>query len=318
MTMKEAEFYKKLNDKKVHCTLCPHSCIIENGETGICKVRMNVNGKLKNLLYNNPKKFYLRKIEDFSVYHVKPWSYFLGLDVSGTNLVLKNDDLYNPEEDETISLPSAKVYSEAEKKKATGIILNEDEPLINYEYIKEVLKKSDKINLLRTYGYVEEEPLLELIPYLKGVVIDIKSMTPDFYENFYSADLDDILSNLKLLKRHNIWIEVFFEILPNMDESVYDVRKLTAWILNNLGAETPLHIYAKDNTKIQDTLKKMRKTSMDAGMYYVYLDLPNFDEGRSTFCPNCKKIVIERKSGAIINSLLDGRCKCNREIEGIW
>ncbi len=49
--MKEALFYKQLDNKKVRCLLCPHNCILAEGKRGFCGVRHNENGKLYTLAY---------------------------------------------------------------------------------------------------------------------------------------------------------------------------------------------------------------------------------------------------------------------------
>ncbi|NOR75510.1 MAG: radical SAM protein, partial [Draconibacterium sp.] len=49
--MHEAQFYTKLKNNKVLCELCPWDCKLETGQTGVCKVRTNENGKLVTLVY---------------------------------------------------------------------------------------------------------------------------------------------------------------------------------------------------------------------------------------------------------------------------
>ena len=47
----EAAFYNKLEDGAVECQLCSHQCLLQPGEMGICKCRVNEDGVLidKNL-----------------------------------------------------------------------------------------------------------------------------------------------------------------------------------------------------------------------------------------------------------------------------
>jgi len=50
--MKEAMFYKQLEDKTVNCNLCSHHCSrIAESKRGICGVRENREGKLYSLVY---------------------------------------------------------------------------------------------------------------------------------------------------------------------------------------------------------------------------------------------------------------------------
>jgi len=59
---------------------------------------------------------------------------------------------------------------------------------------------------------------------------------------------------------------------------------------------------------------------LDAGIKYVYTGNLQDEDGESTFCPNCKKLLIKRRIFSIIeNNLKKGKCpKCNLKIEGFW
>jgi pyruvate formate lyase activating enzyme len=86
MVFKEAKFYKSIGDKIVACKLCPHNCIIGNGEDGNCNVKRNVNGKLKSMNYGKPYMSTWKKVEDNSVYHFFPGSEVLNVACPGNNL----------------------------------------------------------------------------------------------------------------------------------------------------------------------------------------------------------------------------------------
>ncbi|MEM2935000.1 MAG: AmmeMemoRadiSam system radical SAM enzyme, partial [Candidatus Thermoplasmatota archaeon] len=47
---REAKFWS-VKDGRIQCNLCPHNCIIKEGERGICGVREARNGKLLTLIY---------------------------------------------------------------------------------------------------------------------------------------------------------------------------------------------------------------------------------------------------------------------------
>ncbi|MFH7909407.1 MAG: hypothetical protein QXY29_00125 [Candidatus Aenigmatarchaeota archaeon] len=58
-----AKFWKKIKNKNVKCELCPRFCIIKENETGFCKVRKNINGKLYSLVYGKPTSVAIDPIE---------------------------------------------------------------------------------------------------------------------------------------------------------------------------------------------------------------------------------------------------------------
>ena len=51
---KEALYYRKINNNTVQCELCPHRCILRNGQRGFCRVRLNRNGILYSLVFGKP------------------------------------------------------------------------------------------------------------------------------------------------------------------------------------------------------------------------------------------------------------------------
>jgi pyruvate formate lyase activating enzyme len=51
MAERTAYHWRKLEDERVECTLCPHRCKVKPGATGICRVRANREGQLLTLNY---------------------------------------------------------------------------------------------------------------------------------------------------------------------------------------------------------------------------------------------------------------------------
>ena len=52
-TVHEMMIYEKLYDDKVRCGLCERKCLISPGQKGVCKTRLNVDGKLYTLVYGD-------------------------------------------------------------------------------------------------------------------------------------------------------------------------------------------------------------------------------------------------------------------------
>ncbi len=46
-----AKHWKKLDDDKVQCLLCPHNCVIGNSKSGLCLIRKNIDGMLQQTAY---------------------------------------------------------------------------------------------------------------------------------------------------------------------------------------------------------------------------------------------------------------------------
>ena len=83
--MHEAQFYIKGADLKVECQLCPFYCVLNEGQTGNCKVRVSKNGKLFTLVYNKIAALGIDPIEKKPLYHFYPGTTVFSLGSVGCN-----------------------------------------------------------------------------------------------------------------------------------------------------------------------------------------------------------------------------------------
>lgn len=89
--LKEALYYQKLDEKqkKVWCQLCPRGCTIGNGETGFCRARKNIDGRLYSLGYAQPCAIHVDPIEKKPFFNVYPKTLSFSLASAGCNLRCK-------------------------------------------------------------------------------------------------------------------------------------------------------------------------------------------------------------------------------------
>jgi pyruvate formate lyase activating enzyme len=68
------------------------------------------------------------------------------------------------------------------------------------------------------------------------------------------------------------------------------------------------------------TLRRAREIGYEAGLRYVYEGNIPGEGGESTYCPNCKQLLIMRFGFKIMKMhCADGRCfKCGYTLEGVW
>ncbi len=84
--MKIADYFETLDSKRVSCILCPHNCIIENGKSGFCRVRKNINGVLYSLNYGKISAVNVDSIEKKPLFHFYPGKKILSIGSIGCNL----------------------------------------------------------------------------------------------------------------------------------------------------------------------------------------------------------------------------------------
>lgn len=244
--MKEALFYEAKDNLKVHCHLCPHNCIIAEGRIGLCGVRKNSQGKLYSLNYGEITSLNLDPIEKKPLYHFHPGKFILSIGTKGCNLSCPFCQNWTISKD--LSVATQKVTSEfiverAKKIDSFGIAYTYNEPFIWYEFVLDTAKLAKKEgleNVLVTNGYINPEPLGEILPLIDAMNIDLKSIEEKFYINICAGKLSPVLETIKQSSRF-CHIELTNLIIPTLNDSEENFTKLVDWIYENIGDSVPLH-----------------------------------------------------------------------------
>ena len=243
--MKEALYWEK-TDGAVHCLLCPHDCKIVNGVTGICGVRRNIDGKLYSLVYGETTSVSLDPIEKKPLYHYHPGEYILSLGTKGCNF--KCPFCQNWAISQNPEAPSEKVTPEwvikkAKECKSFGIAYTYNEPFIWYEFVLDTAKLAKKEgleNVLVTNGYVNHEPLEEMLPFIGAMNIDLKSIDDEFYRKYCKGSLEPVLYTIKRSCK-DCHVELTNLVITGLNDSDDDFSRLVDWIYENVGVDVPLH-----------------------------------------------------------------------------
>ena len=302
---------------------------------GKCRIRKNINGKLYALTYNKPAVINIDPIEKKPLYHFLPGTKSLSIGMNGCNFSCENCQNW------TLSQSGLGVYyskeiktdyiiNQAQECKCPSISYTYSEPFVSWEYVYEIAKlarnKGIK-NVTVSNGFINPVPLNKLCKYLDGSNIDLKSIDNEFYKKICGARLEPVLEAIKIMHKNKVWIELTNLLIPGLNTQEQEIKKLVNWIVENLGKNVPVHFTAFfPQYKLADleptdleTLRKAKKTAEDAGIKFVYVgNLPD-KEGNNTYCPKCKKLLIERRGFSVIkNNLKGGKCICGEKIPGVW
>jgi pyruvate formate lyase activating enzyme len=225
----------------------------------------------------------------------------------------------------------AELVREAKQSNAPTIAYTYTEPTIFYEYMLETAKlaRAQGIkNIMHSNGYINEEPLRELAKYLDAANIDLKGFSDDYYSKMAEGTVEPVLRSLKILKDAGVHLEITTLVLAGYNDEPETMRKMCRWIKENLGGDVPLHFsrafpmykLTGINPTPVETLEKARQIAMECGLKYVYIGNVAGHPAENTYCPKCKKIVIERRGYFVgENNIVDGRCRfCQEEIKGVW
>lgn len=282
MTPKEALFYEALPDGKVHCLLCPQSCRIDDGKVGFCRVRKNIKGKLYSLIYGQITSLALDPIEKKPLYHFHPGKYILSIGTKGCNLACPFCQNWTISQDDSVateSITSQELIKKAKELNSFGIAYTYNEPFIWYEFVLDtamLAKKEGLENVLVTNGFVNLEPLEKILPLIDAMNIDLKSIEDDFYRKVCRGRLNPVLETIKRAHK-SCHIELTNLIIPTLNDSEDNFRRLVDWIYDNLGGEVPLHFsryfpcYKCDIPSTDINTLKLAEKIAKKKLKYVYL-----------------------------------------------
>jgi len=321
--MKEAQYYEKLDGQRVRCKLCPHGCLIAEGKTGLCRVRLNEGGTLYSVIYGRVTSVAMDPIEKKPLYHFHPGTAILSLGTMGCNFACMFCQNYTIAQMDAATRPlsSQDAVQAALANDSIGIAYTYNEPFIWFEYVLETAKlarENGLKNVLVTNGYVQQEPLNELLPFVDALNIDIKSIRPEFYKKICRGSLEPVLETCKTASKAAL-VEVTNLIIPGHNDGDDDFEKLAAWIAENMGRQTPAHLSAyfpcwkmTAPPTPQATLERAYEI-FARHLDYVYLGNVRSRKGADTVCRSCGATLIERVgyNTSVVGLAEDGKCaKC--------
>jgi len=336
VTLTEARYYRPTG-KSVQCTLCPKFCVIPEGEAGFCRVRVNKGRKLYTQVYGQPCSVAFHPMEQGPIFHAYPGARCLALATAGCNLRCKycqnwQMSQFSAEETDNYDLPPDKVIEMAREYKCEAVVFAYTEPIVYFEYAIDTAKAAKAAGLktvLVTAGYADIQPLRDFCRYMDVIRIDLKGFREDFYRDVVDGTLQPVLNAIKAVHKEDVWLEIVDPIVPGFNDDPDEIKDMSKWLLDNIGADVPLHFlrffpaYKMRNhpPTPEKVLNRARNIAMETGLKYVYLgNLPGSD-GENTFCPNCGKRLIKRTGylGITENNIVKNKCRfCGYQIPGIW
>jgi len=281
--MKEASFYRRLEDKNVVCELCPNNCFIPEGFTGWCGVRHNKKGKLYSLNYEKPVAIAIDPVEKKPLKFFHSGEKILSIGTYGCNLHCKNCQNFGISQAEyfkdkikyTKTVSAKEIIKRTKEAGLKLIAFTYNEPTIFYEYMIEIAKLAKKAKIktvLVSNGMIAEEPLKELLPYLDAANIDVKSFKNSFYKEVSSslaiAPILTLKNTLKTLFEAGVHLELTHLVIPDYS-SKQEVDEICKWVKNELSSEVPIHLsrffpYYKMNNKPATDIKFLKELEKTA------------------------------------------------------
>lgn len=337
-TLAPARYGRNLSDGRVRCDLCPHHCLLRDGERGICHVRAARGGRLETAAFGRIGGLSADPIEKKPLYHMLPGTRTLSFGAIGCNLscaFCQNASISRPRDERGLRLAARPedIAGAAVRAGCPSVSFTYNEPIVSFEFTlatAAACRERGLRTIAVTAGYIEREPAREFFGLMDAANVDLKAFSEGFYRRFCGARLAPVLRALERIHEHSrCHVELTTLLIPGANDGDEAIRRMTRWAASRLGPDTPWHFTAffpahrlTDRPPTPpDTLRRAREIALSEGIRYAYTGNLSDDEGQSTWCPGCGDRLVERSGyrTRVLGLSPEGACaRCGQAIPGLW
>ncbi|MBU6239861.1 MAG: AmmeMemoRadiSam system radical SAM enzyme [Planctomycetes bacterium] len=320
---------------RIVCDLCPRQCRMKEGDRGFCFVRKIENNQLMLDTYGRSTGFCIDPIEKKPLNHFYPGSSVLSFGTAGCNLgcqFCQNWDISKSREVAKLSeiAEPATIARAAKELGCKSVAFTYNDPVIWAEYAIDTAAACHELGIATvavTAGYIMPQARREFYAQMDAANVDLKAFTEDFYRRITYSHLDPVLDTLRYLKHEtDVWFEITNLIIPSLNDSHDELKSMCDWILRELGDDVPVHFSAfhPDFRMLErprtphETLLAAHQIATEAGIRYAYVGNVHDKKHASTYCYQCKSLLIERDWYDLGSYNLSGNLcrKCGAEQSG--
>lgn len=323
------EWWRRMEDGRVRCDLCPRGCSLREGQRGFCYVRQARGGAIALTSYGRASGFCVDPIEKKPLHHFYPGTSALSFGTAGCNLgcrFCQNWDISKARSLDGLgawAAPGAVARAAADAG-CRSVAFTYNDPVVFAEYAIDCAEAAHALGLKTvavSAGYISPAARRAFFAPMDAANIDLKAFEPQFYRKLCLADLAPVLDTLRYIRYETeVWLEVATLLIPGHNDSPEEVARLCGWFVEHLGADVPLHLTAfHPDYRLQDvsptpaaTLVRAREQALAAGLRYVYTGNVSDPRGQSTACAACGALLIERDGYRVGRWGLDARGRCAR------
>ena len=332
----EALLQEELGEGVVECHVCPRLCRVAPGKSGVCRARVNEDGKLYAITYGKVCSVAADPIEKKPLYHFFPRTTVLSLGSVGCNFACRdcqNWQIAHADPAEAArdlrDLPIRNLSVLAAHNECQGVAWTYNEPTIWLEYILDGAQAAHEHGLytvMVTNGYITEDALAVLGPHIDAYRVDVKGFSDAQYKELCRIpEMLPVLEAAERAKReYGCHVEIVTNVVPTFNDDEATLSGIATWIVERLGPETPWHVtrfmphleFAHLPSTPIATLEGAAKLGRDAGLDFVYVGNVPGHEGENTVCPGCRRLLVRRTGYAVEDVALRGTfcAMCGRDV----
>ena len=323
----EAVLWEPRDQQVTQCNLCNFRCRVAEGKMGMCQVRRNHQGCLYSLNYHAICAANVDPIEKKPLFHFQPGNRSFSIAAVGCNFrcdFCQNWQISQLPRSQEIPVGTSdpeQIVAAAQKNHCASIAYTYTEPTVFMELAADcgrLAREQGLANVFVSNGYMTIEALDFASSFLDAINVDLKAFSADFYRDVCKASLEPVLQTLRHIAQNtDIWLEVTTLIVPQVNDSAAEIKKIAEFIANELGPHVPWHI-SRFHPDFQrtvgsatpcETLAGAYELGKRAGLHYVYVGNLHDNQWENTYCHQCGQLLIERLGYRIRQTrLTDGNC----------
>ena len=330
--------WHEVEDGRLQCDVCPRACRLHDGQRGVCFVRGRTDDQVVLTSYGRSSGYCVDPIEKKPLNHFLPGTSVLSFGTAGCNLACRfcqNWDISKSKETDRLSdaAPPEAIAAAALELGCASVAFTYNDPVVFLEYAVDTAmacREQGIRSVAVSAGYVNDAARRELFGAVDAANIDLKGFTEEFYRHVAMGALGPVLDTLEYVRHEtDAWLEITTLLIPDHNDSDDELDAMTAWIVEHLGPDVPLHFSGfHPDFRMRDvpatpptTLTRARRIAMANGLRYVYTGNVHDAEGDTTSCPSCGAAVIERDWYEMRSWKLtgDGHCRaCGAAVAGVF
>jgi pyruvate formate lyase activating enzyme len=331
-------WWTRLDDGRIRCDVCPRACVLHEGQTGLCFVRMRANDRIVLTTYGRSSGFCVDPIEKKPLNHFLPGTAVLSFGTAGCNLSCRfcqNWDISKSREMDRLADVASpeRIADAAVRLGCRSVAFTYNDPVVFMEYAIDVADACRERGLKAvavTAGYMNAEPRAAFYGHMDAANVDLKAFSDEFYHSVCAGRLQPVLETLEyLVHETSVWVEITNLLIPGLNDAPAETEAMSRWIVDRLGSDVPVHYTAfHPDWKLRDrpatpaaTLTRARDIARASGIRYAYTGNVQDRAGQSTFCDGCGAILIERDGYELGAWRVDphGRCvACGYPCAGVF
>lgn len=246
MKEREPEYFIQLQDKRLQCRLCPHACILADGDSGLCEARCNENGTMKIPFYGEISSIALDPIEKKPLRHFLPGTETFSVGFWHCTMrcpFCQNWEIAHPERVDRKRIAPEKLIDMALASGSPSISFTYSEPTLHIEYLKDCMllaREKGLKTILVTNGNLLEAPARDILSLTDATNVDLKSFSSRIYHESLGGELKVVLKFIQVAFTL-CHVEVTSLLVPGILDDQKQIEGIASF-LSSISKSIPLHI----------------------------------------------------------------------------